>query len=82
LQRQLVPDHRGAINHFQAARGAGLRRVRNGRRVLFDALSSREPVSTSLENAMERLLSLAVVRFIPVKHQATGKHQCPQESSE
>ena len=69
---------------FRPRAAAGLRRVRNGRRVSFsDAFSSREPVSTSLENAMERLLSLAVVRFIPVKHQMTSrKRPCPQESSE
>src|SRR5437660_10201996 len=48
--------------------------ARNGTALglFFDAFSSREPVSASLENGMERLLSLAVVRFIPVKHQATS----------
>src|SRR3954470_6739791 len=67
------PCHGGMAKRWRQ-RMPAVNTARNGtaQGLVFDAFSSREPVSTSLENAMECLLSLAVVRFIPFKHQMTS----------
>jgi hypothetical protein len=54
--------------------------MNDGAQSMAAADASREP--DAQRNGPKRLLSLAVVRFNPVKHQDLRKRPCPQESSE